>query len=354
MYENRPIHWPLCSANKTFVAWVNIHRMNANTLKNLITDHLRPAHTNIKSNLEGLSNTDAKSAELRNALIGQLSELNAFIDLVTECSQRGPARATVTTGRQTKMSPPREVDALYDPNLDDGVMINSAALWPLLYPQWRKPQEWWMELSNAAGRKDYDWSHLAMRYWPQRVDAKCKEDPSLGVAHGCFWAYHPARAWAWELRLQDEISQDFRITESPYPLLNGDTGDGPHRRAYLQNEPEEALKAVEKEAKRRLTSLRKPVQAEKLKALMEDVNNGKLTEKKAKSIAKTHAEKEVTLNSLTLLESGLWTTHSKLCRLVEVALTKANKNDVSFQLLAPDAPDRPTQVAAQSDLNFKV
>ncbi len=29
MYENRPIHWPLCSAKKTFVAWVNIHRMNA-------------------------------------------------------------------------------------------------------------------------------------------------------------------------------------------------------------------------------------------------------------------------------------------------------------------------------------
>jgi hypothetical protein len=27
MYENRPIHWPLSSANKTFVAWVNIHRM---------------------------------------------------------------------------------------------------------------------------------------------------------------------------------------------------------------------------------------------------------------------------------------------------------------------------------------
>ena len=26
MYENRPIHWPLSSSGKTFVAWVNIHR----------------------------------------------------------------------------------------------------------------------------------------------------------------------------------------------------------------------------------------------------------------------------------------------------------------------------------------
>ncbi|MFN7900497.1 MAG: BREX-6 system adenine-specific DNA-methyltransferase PglX, partial [Synechococcaceae cyanobacterium] len=27
MYENRPIHWPLSSSGKTFVAWVNIHRL---------------------------------------------------------------------------------------------------------------------------------------------------------------------------------------------------------------------------------------------------------------------------------------------------------------------------------------
>jgi hypothetical protein len=65
-------------------------------------------------------------------------------------------------------------------------MINSAALWPLLEPQWKDPKKWWKELATAKGKKDYDWSHLAMRYWPTRVDAKCQEDPSLGVAHGCF------------------------------------------------------------------------------------------------------------------------------------------------------------------------
>ena len=46
------------------------------------------------------------------------------------------------------------------------------------------------------------------------MDAKCQEDPSLGVAHGCFWKYHPERAYAWELRLQDEIAPDFTIDES--------------------------------------------------------------------------------------------------------------------------------------------
>jgi hypothetical protein len=31
MYENRPIHWPLSSSGKTFVAWITIHRMTSQT-----------------------------------------------------------------------------------------------------------------------------------------------------------------------------------------------------------------------------------------------------------------------------------------------------------------------------------
>ena len=66
------------------------------------------------------------------------------------------------------------------PDLDDGVMINSAALWPLLEPQWKDPKKWWKELATAKGKKDYDWSHLAARYFPSRVDRKCQEDPEPG------------------------------------------------------------------------------------------------------------------------------------------------------------------------------
>src|SRR5690606_21038139 len=84
----------------------------------------------------------------------------------------------------------------------------------LLLPQWKDPKKWWKELCTADGRKDYDWAHLAARYFPTRVDGKCKTDPSLGVAHGCFWKYHPAKAYAWELRLQDEIGPDFTIDEA--------------------------------------------------------------------------------------------------------------------------------------------
>ena len=134
-------------------------------------------------------------------------------------------------------------------------MINSAALWKLLEPQWKDPKKWWKELATASGKKDYDWARLAMRYWPTRVDDKCRKDPSLGVAHGCFWRYHPARAWAWELRLQDEIGPDFRIEEAPYRPGGrdlGDPGDRGQRAAWLSDHALEALAAIEKEAVRRM------------------------------------------------------------------------------------------------------
>jgi hypothetical protein len=189
-------------------------------------------------------------------------------------------------------------------------MINSAALWPLLEPQWKDPKKWWRELATAKGRNDYDWSHLAMRYWPARVDAKCQEDPSLGVAHGCFWRYHPERAWAWELRLQDELGETFRIEEAPYALPglaltapSPDPGHEAHRAAFLRDQPQAAIDAIEKEARRRMGR-------GKSKKLVPDMR---------------------------LLESGLWTDHAEALWELEVKLSE--KQDLEFRILAPDEPE---------------
>ena len=127
-------------------------------------------------------------------------------------------------------------------------MINSAALWPLLEPQWKYPKKWWTELATAKGRKDYDWSHLAAKYWPERVDEKCQKDPSLAVAHGCFWKYHPERAYKWELRLQDEIEAGFTIDEE---------GSDAAREAWLQQNAEAADELRQAEWKRRVRKAKK-------------------------------------------------------------------------------------------------
>ena len=123
----------------------------------------------------------------------------------------------------------------------------------MLEPQWRDPKKWWKELATAEGRKDYDWSQLAARYFPKRVDKKCKDDPSLAVAHRCFWAYHPERAFAWELRLQDEIAPDFTIDEP---------GREEARRRWLADNAQRAEELILKEQLRREKKRQKRAEAD--------------------------------------------------------------------------------------------
>lgn len=299
MYDSRPIHWPLSSEKKTFVAWVTIHRWDENTLRVLLADHLGESLKrldgeidDLRSVRDGADKKEAREAEKRYAKVQKWrEELVAFIAAVELCAEQGPPPTDAAC-------PPRETNARYAPNLDDGVMINSAALWPLLLPQWKDPKKWWKELATAKGKKDYDWSHLARRYWPTRVDAKCQEDPSLGVAHGCFWKYHPARAWAWELRLQDEIGPEFRIEEAPY---RGDGGHLAHRAAFLAEHSDDALAAIEKEALRR------------------------------------RKKKKAPQSELRILEPGLWSKVPDLCYALELRLIE--KQGADFRLVAPDEPD---------------
>jgi len=263
-YEKRPIYFPLSSEKKSFVAWVSIHRWRDDTLQVLLADHLQPALSHLSGELADLSEArqggdrqDQARAEARAAEVQALhEELRAFVHLVEEVAEKGAPR----TGK----APAREVDARFRMDLDDGVMINSAALWPLLKPQWKDPEKWWAELCEGGlppsggagggglppsggaggGKKNYDWSHLSARYFPKRVDSKCQQDPSLAVAHGVFWKYHPAKAFQWELRLQapDELGSDFRLDEP---------GSDLYREDFQRQHPDQVRELREAEERRR-------------------------------------------------------------------------------------------------------
>ena len=46
----------------------------------------------------------------------------------------------------------------------------------------------WTKLEKG----DFDWAHLAMAYWPDRVREKCKTDKSLAIAHDLEELYEPS------------------------------------------------------------------------------------------------------------------------------------------------------------------
>ena len=204
VYQKRPIYFPLVSAKKNFFLWVNIHKWNDGTLNALLANYLNPDMNMMEARIRRLREDVQKSGEAShvNALEKEITqlvqlqeELRAFAEKVNQLATVGPAP------HLTEQKVPYAMD------LDDGVMVNSAALWELVLPLWKDPKSWWASLSAPAGKKDFDWSHLAMRYWPKRVMEKVKKDPSLAVAHSDYGEYkgrdlfkelHPAAAKKWD------------------------------------------------------------------------------------------------------------------------------------------------------------
>ena len=85
----------------------------------------------------------------------------------------------------------------FTPVLSDGVVVNSAALWPLLHPQWKAPRRWWRAGFPLEAPRSFAWSALAGRHFPDTVERLCRQDASLSAAHGCLRQYHPERAARW-------------------------------------------------------------------------------------------------------------------------------------------------------------
>ena len=143
MYHNRPIHWPLSSQRRTFVVWVTIHRISEDFF------------TEIISTLEARIKTLKRCEEP----LVECEELEQFIATLNNCLNRGPEN---TNPQRIK------TNAQYKLQLDDGVLVNSAPLWPVLKPQWSNPTNcpeiWWNKMCSD-GPKNLDWSVTAGRYF---------------------------------------------------------------------------------------------------------------------------------------------------------------------------------------------
>jgi hypothetical protein len=89
------------------------------------------------------------------------------------------------------------VAPLWNPCLDDGIIITMAPLWRLVPHEtsWQKRLKAAWDHLNAG---DYDWAQLAMHLWPERVIPKCAADRSLAIAHGLedvFWVQGADGEW---------------------------------------------------------------------------------------------------------------------------------------------------------------
>ncbi|ATY77163.1 hypothetical protein Q7I18_07180 [Aeromonas veronii] len=160
-----PIYWPLSTASGSYTLWVYYPSMNNQTLFTAVNDFLDGPNGK-------LTQVSRECAELRIKGSGRSRDEEKQFEALQTFEQE------LTDLRDTLL----KIAPTYQPNHNDGVQITAAPLWPLFrHKAWQKVlKDTWTKLEKG----DYDWAHLAMAYWPDRVREKCKTDKSLAIAHG--------------------------------------------------------------------------------------------------------------------------------------------------------------------------
>jgi hypothetical protein len=161
-HRKAPIYWPLATASGSYTLWIYYPSLSSQTLYTAVNDLVEPKLKQIGADVMALRN---KAPARRPEDERQFEALQAFELELIEL-------------RDTLL----ELAPTYNPNNDDGVQLSAAPLWPLFrHKPWQKVlKDSWSKQEKG----DYDWAHLAMNYWPERVREKCKTDKSLAIAHG--------------------------------------------------------------------------------------------------------------------------------------------------------------------------
>jgi hypothetical protein len=182
-YRKRPIYWLLQSPEKNYSVLLFHECATSDTLA--LLQGKRYLGGNIYKCESDLQQAKQKEAEAtgRERVIWsrRARDLAELLEDLRAFDKRIAAANTV----QIKDRDGHHATVRWQPELDDGVLLNAAPLHELA-PAWKKAdskldlQKAWKDLADGK----YDWSKTAMRYWPQQVLKACKQNTSFAIAHG--------------------------------------------------------------------------------------------------------------------------------------------------------------------------
>jgi hypothetical protein len=193
-----PLYWPLSIPSGQYTVWLYAHRVTPDTAFAIRDRVVAP-----KAEAEALKLARMTADAGPTPSATQRRELEAQELLATELR--------ALRENLTNLAP------LLQPFFDDGIVIWSSVLWPLLtsHGPWHKElRGTWLELANGS----YDWAQIALRCWPERVIPKCREDPSLAIAHdleAVFWHQNADSAWKSTQVPATEVERLIRDRQSP-------------------------------------------------------------------------------------------------------------------------------------------
>ena len=145
IYHQHPIIWPLRMGNTKTTIWIDSLRANAND----ITDAIQRSRQWTTSAQEDLG----------------LSQLQSLIS-------KGPSHI----GER-----PVEQSASYAVHSADGLLCQSARLWPAIPKKWLKAQKRWKAMASRDDRLSFAWSRSFQDFWPSRFQGTASQGSLLGT-----------------------------------------------------------------------------------------------------------------------------------------------------------------------------
>ena len=173
-----PIYWQFSTTSNKYSIWFYYHQLTKDTFYEVLNEVVIPKHKFEERALSNLRQQYGNNPDIRNRR--EISDQEEFVSELSTFKEE-----------LTRIAP------LWNPDLNDGVIINFAPLWRIV-PQNKPWQKECKKIWDKLVKGDYDWAHLAMHLWPERVVKKCAKDRSLAIAHDLdesFWKEDDKGKW---------------------------------------------------------------------------------------------------------------------------------------------------------------
>jgi hypothetical protein len=150
-----PIYWLLQSKNKSFGLWVYYHRLDRDLLFKALQSS-GPVQTKINLEKGKLDELYRRKKEVGDSgkeakkVATAVSEQEDLLSELKEFAEKLEKAANLNFGDKTKL----DSGVRYDPDLNDGVVLNIAPLHELV--PWKEAKKYWLEL--MAGK--HEWSSI--------------------------------------------------------------------------------------------------------------------------------------------------------------------------------------------------
>ena len=172
-----PIYWQLATPSASYSVWLYIHAFSKDTLlprpERLRRAEARARGASARVSCERRATTPPPQRK-------EIAAQEAFVEELRALPRRGEARRAALEPEPRRRRR-HQLRAALAARAAAQVLAEGA-------------EATWDEL--AAGK--YDWAHLAMHLWPERVVPKCATDRSLAIAHGLedvFWVEGTDGKW---------------------------------------------------------------------------------------------------------------------------------------------------------------